>query len=868
MTDCPDDLSQFLPIGRPIWNTLIYVLDGGLEPVPAGVVGELYIAGAGLARGYLHRGGLTAERFVADPYGAAGSRMYRTGDLARWRADGVLDFLGRADQQVKIRGFRIEPGEIEAALVCHPSVAQAAVIAREDAPGQKRLVAYVVMAADQVADTAALRAHLGRSLPDYMIPAAFVALAQLPLTANGKLDRRALPAPELSITRGRVPRTPQEDMLCALFAEVLGCERVGIDDNFFELGGDSIVAIQLVSRARQAGLIITPRAVFQHPSVAGLAAVATPAEQATPLFPDVAIGVLPPTPIMRWLLERGGPIDCFNQSTLLRVPAGLGYDHLISALQVVLDHHDALRLRLITGAENTQWGLEIASPGAVRAESCLCRINVSELDDEGRSACIAEQVRAAESRLAPEAGLLVQAVWLDTGVGHPGRLLLTIHHLAVDGVSWRILVPDLVTAWEAIAIGRPLTLPPRGTSFRRWAQHLAAHAEDPERTRELTFWTAMLSAPAATLVEQPFDRDRDTAGTARHLTLTLPAEVTGSLLTTVPTVFHSRINDVLLTGLVLAVASWRQAQGASGSNAVLLDVEGHGREELVAGIDLSRTVGWFTSLFPVRLDPGALDLDEALAGGRSLGRALKLIKEQLRAIPDNGLGYGLLRYLNPQTASRLAGLVTPQLGFNYLGRFAPSAATDWTGVEADGSDPAMPLAHAMEVNAWTLEDPAGAKLTATWTWGSHLIADEAVRDLAQRWFMVLEAVVHHVAQPGAGGRTPSDLPLVALSQIEIERLESRYPDLEEVLPLSPLQEGLLFHALYDAQGPDLYTVQLELDLAGLLDERRLEAAMHALVQRHSSLRAGFQHAKSQPTCSDHRAVGSASLAKPRSRIAG
>ena len=392
---------------------------------------------------------------MADPYGPAGSRMYRTGDLARWRPDGVLDFLGRADAQVKIRGFRIEPGEIEAALARHAGVAQAAVIAREDAPGNKRLVAYVVAARARASDAAALRAHVAASLPDYMVPAAFVLLERLPLTPNGKLDRRALPAPDLTPATVRAPRTPPEEILCGLFAEVLGLERVGIDDNFFALGGDSIMSIQLVSRARKAGLVITPRAVFQHQTVAALAAMAGLVQETAAALPDLAVGALPATPIMRWLAERGGPIERFNQAMLLQVPAGLREDHLVAALQALLDHHDALRLRLRwSRARRTSGPWRSHRPVPVQAGDCLHRVDVAGLDDAALRAAISEQAQAAELRLAPSAGTMVQAVWFDAGAQRTGRLLLTIHHLAVDGVSWRILVPDLAAAWAAIAPGR------------------------------------------------------------------------------------------------------------------------------------------------------------------------------------------------------------------------------------------------------------------------------------------------------------------------------------------------------------------------------------------------------------------------------
>ena len=424
-----DESGLHVPIGRPLPNYRIYVLDDGLEPVPAGVAGELYIAGVGLARGYLNRASLTAERFVADPNGAAGSRMYRTGDLARWRSDGVLEFLGRADAQVKLRGFRIEPGEVEAALVGQPGVSQAAVIARRDGTGGQRLIGYVVGTTGAALDIAALRAALSRQLPDYMVPSALMVLERLPLTPNGKLDRRALPEPELGSSHShRAPRTPQEAILCGLFAEMLGLERIGLDDNFFERGGDSIVSIQLVSRARRAGLSITPRMVFQHQTVEALAAAAgVVTEPAASALSEaerarLAVGVLPPTPIMRWLKERGGPLDGFSQSMLLRVPAGLSQQHLTAALAAVLDHHDALRLRLswCRSRADAEWRLEVMPPGSVAAEDCLRRIDVAGVDDTALRQLIAAETEAAERRLSPTAGMMVQALWFDAGLSGPG----------------------------------------------------------------------------------------------------------------------------------------------------------------------------------------------------------------------------------------------------------------------------------------------------------------------------------------------------------------------------------------------------------------------------------------------------------------
>ena len=646
---------------------------------------------------------------------------------------------------------------------------------------------------------------------------------------------RALPAPELGGgTEHRGARTPQEELLCGLFAQVLGIERVGIDASFFALGGDSIMSIQLVSRARAAGLAITPRAVFQHQTVAALAASAGPVAAPTAVADD-AVGALPATPIMRWLQEQGGPIDRFNQAMLLQVPAGLRLADLTAALQRLLDHHDVLRLRLTRAGG--AWDLEVLERGSVSASSCLRRIDISGLDGEALRACVDAAARAAEERLAPAAGAMVQAVWLDGGPSVAGRLLLLIHHLAVDGVSWRILVPDLAAAWAALAGGGEPALAARGTSFRRWSQLLASAAQEERRVAEVAYWRELLSAPSVRLVEDGGSPERG----GGQLQLELPADVTGALLTRVPAAFHGGINEVLLTGLVLAVLAGCRREGRGGQ-AVLVELEGHGREEGLADVDLTRTVGWFTSQYPVRLDAGGIDLDEALGSGAALGRALKSIKEQLRSVPEHGLGYGLLRYLNGRTSAALAGLAQPQIGFNYLGRFASAAGEAWgiapEAVSFGGGE--MPLSHALEINAVTVEGASGAVLRATWSWRREL-SEDAVRALAQGWFAALTALVRHV-EAGGGGRSPSDVALAGLSQAEIERLEGDAGGIEDILPLTPLQEGLLFHALYDAHGPDVYTVQQELGLEGELDAGALAAAAQAVVDRHASLRACFRQA--------------------------
>jgi non-ribosomal peptide synthase protein (TIGR01720 family) len=736
-----------------------------------------------LARGYLNRPALTGERFVANPFGPAGSRMYRTGDLVTWRTDGTLQYLGRTDDQVKIRGFRIELGEIEDVLAAQPEVARAAAAVREDEPGRRQLVGYVVPAtAGAELDTAVLRKSLSGILPEHMVPAAVVSLDELPLMPNGKLDRKALPAPDFRAQSAeRAPRTPQEEILCGLFKELLKLPQVGIDANFFDLGGDSIVSIQLVSRARKAGLAIAPRMVFQHKTVEAIAAAAGVVGGDAGRTADTGVGPVPLTPIIHELRERGGPIGRFSQTSYLNAPAGMTAEQLEATVQALLDHHDALRMRLVRPTGGGPWELRIPPAGSCPAADRVTRRDVAGLDADARAALLAAEIQAAGDRIAPEAGAMFQAVWFDAGEQERGRLLLVLHHLIVDGVSWRILHSDLAAAWTAVSAGTKPQFQPVGTSFKRWAEHLVQGAHDTRRGAEMALWEGILETPDMLLGDRPLDPTQDVMSTLRYVQHELSAECTASLLTTVPTAFNAGVNDVLLTALALAVADWRQRRADDEDTAVLVDLEGHGREEFIEGVDLSRTVGWFTSIFPVRLDPGPVDWDDLWDGGETAGDALKRVKEQLRGLPDKGLGFGMLRHLNLETAAVLSDALPRQIGFNYLGRVTADSSdpADWTPApeHVPGlQDQDAPMAHSLELNSLTREYADGARLAAAWSWPGMLFADADIRDLSETWERVLTALVAHVEQGGASGATPSDLALVSLTQDQIDALADEFED--------------------------------------------------------------------------------------------
>ncbi|MEV0675448.1 amino acid adenylation domain-containing protein [Actinosynnema sp. NPDC050436] len=795
-------------IGRPLPGTRTYLLDNALRPVPPGVRGELYLAGPRLARGYLDRPSLTAERFVADPFGGPGDRMYRTGDLARWTPRGLL-YLGRHDGQAKVRGHRVEVGEVEAALGAVPGVSAAAAVVHTGT-GHARLIGYVAPAAGATPTPESVRDELAGRVPDHLVPSVVVVLDALPVTANGKLDRAALPEPRAT-GGGRAPATDRERLLCAVVAEVTGAEQVGVDDDFFALGGDSITAITVSSRLRAHGLEIKPRDLLARRGLAALAAAAREIGE-TAVVPDEPTGPVPAPPIVRALLDPHPDVAAvagYAQWTAPHV-AGLEFGDLVRAVRTVLDHHDALRLVVTDG------GLVVRPRGTVEPD--VRELSGADVED------VAGELAAL---LDPAAGALVQVALLHTPDGD--RLVLVLHHLVVDGVSWRVLLPDL----RAACAGRALDAV--GSSWRRHALVLAEQAESGARRGELDRWRHALGG--ARLGRRPLDQALDTAATADRTTTVASPEVTAALLTTLPTAYRAGVDDVLLAGLVLALRLHGVREDVSAT------AEGHGRD--TAGLDLSRTVGWFTSEYPVRVPVDAVRSDaalaDALAGGQAAGRLLRAAKEAKRTVPDHGLGYGVLRHLDPQTRDELSAVPPPDLLLNYLGRFAALPGDGWRLPEGDPfavvEPPAKALEQLLALNCFVREDGA-PRLAVEWTAAREVLPAHTVEQLQHAWSQALAALAAHADRigPDGGGLTPSDLPLVDLDQDAIDAIEAA-GRVEDVLPAAPLQVGLAFHTLARAeQDTDVYVVQAVTLLRGDVDAERMRAATAELLRRHPALR--------------------------------
>ncbi|MEH1787861.1 MAG: amino acid adenylation domain-containing protein [Nostoc sp.] len=735
------DTSNTPPIGRPIHNTQIYLLDQNLQPVSVGVPGMLYIGGAGLARGYLNKAELTADKFIPNPYAnLPGERLYKTGDQARYLPNRDIEYIGRVDYQVKVRGFRIELLEIEAVILEYPAVQEAVVAVHFSQVDSQQIVAYVVPQIEQTLTIPELRSFLEAKLPSYMVPAAFVILSALPLTPNGKVNRKTLPTPDTARPEDKelvVPQTTIEKQLAGIWAEVLGLENISINDNFFGLGGDSILSLQVISKAKQTGLHLTPKQMFQYQTITQLATVID-TTQKIQAEQGVLIGALELIPIQHWFFTQKQPEPHhWNQAVFLESKQNIDPVVLEKIIKFLQIHHDVLRLRFIQEEFSTQ--ALIVSPDDVIPLTCF---DFSALPKDRQSPAIEAAATKLQASLNLSQGPLFQVALFNLGDNQPNRLLWIIHHLAVDGVSWRILIEDFQTAYQQISQGKVIKLPPKTTSYKQWSSHLQKYTQASALLSERDFWLTT-QYQSVSSIPRDFLDGNNIEETTSMVSVSLSVAETQSLLQEVPAAYQTQINDVLLTALILTFNQW------TGENSLLIDLEGHGREEIFEDVDLSRTIGWFTTIFPVHLK---------LENTNEQGKVLKSIKEQLRVIPNRGIGYGLLRYLcqNQEIAEKFSSSKA-EVAFNYLGQFdqvLPESSLFSFAKESSGSTRSLQSkrTYLLEINGGIYQ----GHLEMSWSYSNQLHRQTTIEVLAQRFIEELRSLIAHCLSPNAGGFTPSD----------------------------------------------------------------------------------------------------------------
>jgi len=749
-------------IGRPISNTQVYLLAENLEAVPIGVVGEIYVGGVGLARGYLNRADLTAEQFIPNPFTGEGERLYRTGDLARYLSDGNIEFVGRADHQVKIRGYRIECGEVESVLREQVSVEDAVVVARELSDGTKSLVAYVKASEEAQTNVTELRSLLKEKLPDYMVPSHFIFLEEFPLTSSGKVDRKALPDPDGSRPELEkkyiAARTPKEEVLCGIWKRVLNIDQVGVRDNFFELGGDSIMTIQIVSRALEAGIHLKVSDLFEYQTVESLLehakgqrGVEVSAEQGE------VEGEVELTPILRWFVEQEHvQAHHFNQSLLVAPRRRLKQEFLEKLTENLLSHHDALRMRL--SKKEGIW--QLYNDVKEEVGRVLSFEDLSDLGGLKQKEAIEERCQQLQESLDLNEGPLIKVCSFDLGAVKLGRLFIVIHHMAVDGVSWRILLEDLERGYEQLEKGKDVEFASKTTSFRSWAEKLSEYAKREELNEEGKYW---LDTKHEKVLPLPVDfkggENRNNSVSSVNVSLT--KEETEALLREVPSAYHTQINDILLTGLAQTISKW------TGREEVKFDLEGHGREEIIEGVDVSRTLGWFTTIYPVVL---------AVPKRKALGEVINSVKEQLRAIPHNGIRYGLLRY--GVKAQEFEAFSEADISFNYLGQFEESlgeekffkSASENHGI---GQSLEQKRKYLIDINSRVMEGRLGISIH----YSQNIHREETIQNFALDYLQTLQELIIHCQNPESFGITPSDYDSVR--KLKIETLEEIVEEIEE-----------------------------------------------------------------------------------------
>jgi amino acid adenylation domain-containing protein/non-ribosomal peptide synthase protein (TIGR01720 family) len=813
-------------IGIPIPDLCLYILNDSFEPVPYGVPGEIYVGGMGVSRGYLNLRSLTAQRFIPDPISQKpGARLYRTGDLARKLRNGDIEYLGRCDFQVKIRGFRIELGEIEAALIKLPQVSEAVVTVHSFTEEEQRLVAYIVVSSvgNKGITTSELRAELKQKLPDYMIPAAFVFLDTMPLTSQGKINRSALPAPDWNQSATKKdftpPETDAEKILCHAWQQTLGVDNIGIEDNFFDLGGDSILALRMVTQMRNQGWIVTPKQIFQEQTVKKLALVAqkqTSLQTLTVFENHIARNEVPLSPIQQWFfdLTLSNP-NHWNQSLLLQVHPSLEPKEVLAAMKVVCAHHDSFRLRFEKQAKGWRQFYASESQDGFSWEE---KVDLDFKTEVEQNVIISQVRERVEKSLDLTHGPLCRLVWFNLGEGIPPQLLIVIHHLIIDGVSWRILLQDLVEVISGAEIS------PTTGSWQNWCQFLQDSVKLQNIQDERQFWQSTLAKETAKL---PLDFSEGVKSNlechVKTVSCQLTAQETQILLTTANKSYRTNPQELLLAALGKTLANVTQ------SSDVRIMLEGHGREELSSGLDITRTLGWFTTLYPFTLKLPETDCQSEI---------IKSVKEQLRAVPQKGFSYGILRYYNQETKTSLT--TTVEVSFNYLGQVRNEGGNKhqlFSLLNSQGSparDPQGVRPHLIDINAIVLE----GKLQVDWLYSSNLHRTTTIEQWVSHFKKNLLEILELCLDLSVSEYTPTDFPLIKIPQSKLDILQNQYPRIEDIYPLSPLQEGMLFHAIYEPE-EGIYFEQVIGKIIGKLDADNFAHAWQVVVDRHSILRTCF-----------------------------
>ncbi|MBI4747841.1 MAG: amino acid adenylation domain-containing protein [Acidobacteria bacterium] len=852
----PNSPLPFVPIGRPIANLQIFILDSFGQPTPIGVPGELHIGGIGVGRGYWNRPELTAEKFISGVrVQGSGFRdseatehdsidgqakesleqgfretselsqaqgqtlnpeprtLYRTGDLARFLPDGNIEYLGRLDHQVKIRGFRIELGEIEAALEDHPGIRQAVVMAREDRPGDKRLVTYV-LPAGTTPSPADLRQHLGQRLPDYMIPATFVTLETFPLTTSGKVDRKLLPAPEYGVTSKvefTAPQTLTETTLARIWCEVLGLTQVGVYDNFFALGGDSLLSIQVISKANQAGVQISPKQLFQFPTIAQLAQRSVTPQIATS-EQGLVLGSGLLTPIQCWFFEQNlEDSHHWNQAILLSTKDKLKDEILQKALFRLLVQHDALRTRFFF--EEGQWVQSYQQP-----DDNLPYIHIafSDAPNELRKKKCDQALREAQASLNLSEGPLIRMIQLSFGETETDQLFIAIHHLVVDAISWRILLEDLETAYLQILQELPVQLPMKTTPVQHWAKQLRSYADSETLKQEQAYWLGLNWGSVGILPVN--SQGINTEGSVAHISVSLNESETECLLRQLQPTFQVSVNEVLLSCLILTISEWTQSQ------TVFIDLESYGREDLFQNVDLSRTVGWFTSIYPLVIE---------VAPQTTMNAAIQHVKTTLSKVPNRGIGFGVLRYLSdPEVQVQFSQLPQAQISYNYLSQIDQTIGNSQLFNQLESIDGGF---HSPRAQRKYLFDFSAAiqnkQLKIDWAYGTNVHHLGTVDHLTQLLMIKLRSIIDQLRSGSGQGSPHFENSFVQLSFEQQSWLLQRYHSAKAVFPLTAGQQAMLEH-LKKTPNLSVYRLQNAIEVKGHFDTGKLKTAWQYVLQRH------------------------------------